>query len=121
MRGLTGRFYQAERLFETEGRRTGFASGGPLRYTAGPGFIGRIRGFHIETAKARSIMATIEEGLLDALRALDTPTVCNALEVVAPKRRGYGYTVDPLVCTRPELGSMCKPRTKIIRNSTLRT
>ncbi len=52
-------------------------------------------------------MATIiEAGLLDALRALDTPTVCNALEVVAPKRRGFGYTVEPLVCTRPELGSM---------------
>ena len=51
-------------------------------------------------------MTTIDEGLLDALRALDTPTVCNALEVVLPKRRGYGYTVEPLVCTRPELGSM---------------
>ena len=51
-------------------------------------------------------MTTIDEGLLDSLRALDTPTVCNALEVVVPKRRGYGYTVEPLVCTRPELGSM---------------
>ncbi|MCB1685048.1 MAG: hypothetical protein R3E82_08635 [Pseudomonadales bacterium] len=48
--------------------------------------------------------------LTDALRAallkLDTPTVCNALEVVAPKRRGYGYTVQPLVCTRPALPPM---------------
>ncbi len=51
-------------------------------------------------------MTIVDETLLEALRALDTPTVCNALEVVAPKRRGYGYTVDPLVCTRPELGSM---------------
>lgn len=50
-------------------------------------------------------MTILDETLLEALRALDTPTVCNALEVVAPKRRGYGYTVDPLVCTRPELGS----------------
>lgn len=50
-------------------------------------------------------MTIVDETLLEALRALDTPTVCNALEVVAPKRRGYGYTVDPLVCTRPELGS----------------
>ena len=41
--------------------------------------------------------------VLDALRSLDTPTVCNALEVVAPSRRGYGYTVDPLVCARPDL------------------
>ena len=51
-------------------------------------------------------MSLIDDGVLDALRALDTPTVCNALETVAPKRRGYGYTVDPLVCTRPGLGSM---------------
>ncbi|MGF1597230.1 MAG: RraA family protein [Acidimicrobiales bacterium] len=40
---------------------------------------------------------------LDALRALDTPTVCNALEVVAPDRRGSGYTVNPFFCPRPEL------------------
>src|SRR3546814_11071838 len=37
------------------------------------------------------------------LRALDTPTICNALEVVAPERRGYGYTVDPLFCAFPKL------------------
>lgn len=41
---------------------------------------------------------------LDALRLLDTPTVCNALEVVAPQRRGSGYTVKPFVCPRPQLG-----------------
>ncbi len=40
---------------------------------------------------------------LDALRALDTPTVCNALEVVAPDRRGGGYSVEPFFCPRPEL------------------
>ena len=44
--------------------------------------------------------------LLRDLATLDTPTVCNALEAVAPKRRGHGYTVEPLVCTRPELGVM---------------
>ena len=51
-------------------------------------------------------MTLVDGAVLEALQALDTPTVCNALEVVAPKRRGYGYTVKPLVCTRPELGSM---------------
>ena len=51
-------------------------------------------------------MSEIDESVLDALRELDTPTVCNALEVVAPERRGYVYTTDPLVCSRPELGSM---------------
>ncbi len=44
---------------------------------------------------------TAEE--LDALRALDTPTVCNALEVVAPERQGRGYSVQPFFCPRPEL------------------
>ena len=51
-------------------------------------------------------MSEIDEALLNQLRGLDTPTVCNALEVVAPQRRGYGYTTNPLVCTRPDLGSM---------------
>ena len=61
-------------------------------------------------------MSQFDESVLDALRALDTPTVCNALEVVAPGRRGYGYTVEPLVCTRAELGSMVGyARTAVIR------
>ncbi|MCP5028656.1 MAG: RraA family protein [Actinomycetia bacterium] len=41
--------------------------------------------------------------VLDALGRLDTPTVCNALEVVIPDRRGWGYTTRPLVCARPDL------------------
>ena len=61
-------------------------------------------------------MPKLDEGVLEALRSLDTPTVCNALELVAPDRRGYGYTVQPLVCTRPELGSMVGyARTAVIR------
>ncbi|MGH7185226.1 MAG: RraA family protein, partial [Pseudomonadota bacterium] len=43
---------------------------------------------------------------LAALRALDTPTICNALEIVAPQRRGFGYTTQPLVCARPALPPM---------------
>ncbi len=41
--------------------------------------------------------------LLETLKAFDTPTICNALERVAPGRTGYGYTTRPLVCVRPEL------------------
>jgi regulator of RNase E activity RraA len=41
--------------------------------------------------------------LLAALRAYDTPTVCNALEIVAPERRAVGFTVEPLVTARPNL------------------
>lgn len=48
-------------------------------------------------------MTELTEAELAALRALDTPTVCNALEVVAPERRGYGFTTKPLVCARPAL------------------
>ena len=50
--------------------------------------------------------APLTDADLAALRALDTPTVCNALEMVAPDRRGGGYTVAPFVCPRPELGPM---------------
>lgn len=38
-----------------------------------------------------------------ALRALDTPTICNALEIILPARRGIGFTTKPLVCARPHL------------------
>jgi len=48
----------------------------------------------------------LTDALRAALTALDTPTVCNALEAVAPERRGHGYTVKPLLCTRPELPPM---------------
>ncbi|MEM7445797.1 MAG: RraA family protein [Pseudomonadota bacterium] len=49
---------------------------------------------------------TVAPDTLEALRSLDTPTVCNALELVAPERRGNGYTVEHLHCVRPELGRM---------------
>ena len=62
-------------------------------------------------------MSGIDNALLSKLKELDTPTVCNALEVVAPQRRGYGYTTTPLVCTRPELGSMVG----FARTATIRT
>ena len=48
-------------------------------------------------------MTTLSDADLDALRALDTPTVCNALEVVAPERRALGFTTEPLVCGFPDL------------------
>jgi regulator of RNase E activity RraA len=43
---------------------------------------------------------------LQALVALDTPTVCNALELLLPDRRGFGFTVEPLVCAFPDLPPM---------------
>jgi regulator of RNase E activity RraA len=37
------------------------------------------------------------------LRSIDTPTVCNLVEIVAPERRGFGYTVKHLHCPFPDL------------------
>ena len=66
-------------------------------------------------------MAELNAELIATLQGLDTPTVCNALEVVAPKRRspmrrGHGYTTAPLVCVRPELGSLVA----VARTATIR-
>ncbi|HLK23222.1 MAG TPA: RraA family protein [Caulobacteraceae bacterium] len=62
-------------------------------------------------------MFDLTEELRQQLQLFDTPTVCNALEVLAPARRGYGYTTQPLVCTRPEL----KPLVAIARTATIRS
>ena len=32
---------------------------------------------------------------LEALKAWDTPTICNGLEIVAPERRAIGFTRMP--------------------------
>jgi regulator of RNase E activity RraA len=41
--------------------------------------------------------------VLEALARYDTPTICNAMEIVAPARRLIGYTTKPLVCPFPNL------------------
>jgi regulator of RNase E activity RraA len=40
------------------------------------------------------------------LRSIDTPTVCNLIEIVTPARRGAGYTVRHLHCPFPDLPPM---------------
>ena len=40
------------------------------------------------------------------LQSIDTPTVCNLLEMVAPDRRGFGYTIKHLHCPFPDLPPM---------------
>jgi regulator of RNase E activity RraA len=39
------------------------------------------------------------------LESMDTPTVCNVIEIVAPERRGHGYTTRHLHCAFPDLPS----------------
>jgi regulator of RNase E activity RraA len=40
---------------------------------------------------------------LEALKSWDTPTICNGLELVAPERRGFGFTVEPMVAVDRKL------------------
>lgn len=54
---------------------------------------------------------------LEALQAFDTPTICNALEIVAPARRATGFIRRPLVAAFPELKPVVAfARTAIIRS-----
>ena len=54
---------------------------------------------------------------LEALRAFDTPTICNALEIIAPARRTIGFTRRPLVAPFPDLKPIVGfARTGLIRS-----
>ena len=55
---------------------------------------------------SQSASAPLPASLLEALGRYDTPTICNAMEVVAPERRLIGYTTKPLVCPFPNLPPM---------------
>ena len=55
--------------------------------------------------------------LLDRLTAIDTPTICNALEVLAPDRRTTGFNRLPLVCPFPAM----KPIVGYARTATIRS
>jgi regulator of RNase E activity RraA len=48
----------------------------------------------------------ISKAHADFLKSIDTPTVCNIVEMVAPQRRGFGYTVRHLHCAFPDLPPM---------------
>lgn len=45
----------------------------------------------------------LNEEELAPLRELDTPTVCNTIEMLRPERQGFGYTTDTMVCVDPGL------------------
>ena len=40
---------------------------------------------------------------LEALKAWDTPTICNGLEIAAPERRAIGFTAEPMVAVDRKL------------------
>jgi regulator of RNase E activity RraA len=58
----------------------------------------------------------LNETELAALRAIDTPTICNALEIVAPERRTTGFTTRTLHCAFPDL----PPTVGYARTATIR-
>lgn len=53
---------------------------------------------------------------LDALRAWDTPTICNGLELIVPERRAIGFTTEQMVAADRSL----KPIVGIARVGTIR-
>jgi len=53
---------------------------------------------------------------LEALRAYDTPTICNGLEVIAPERQATGFTTEPMVAADRTL----KPVVGLARTGTIR-
>ncbi len=53
---------------------------------------------------------------LARLTQWDTPTICNALEDVAPERRGFGFTTEQLVALDPDLPPICG----YVRTATIR-
>ena len=54
---------------------------------------------------------------LEALRGFDTPTICNALEIVTPGRRAMGFTRRPLIAPFPQM----KPVVAFARTAHIRS
>jgi regulator of RNase E activity RraA len=69
------------------------------------------------TDPAASATARLPAELLDQLAGFDTPTICNALEVIAPERRTLGFTTEGLTCLYPLL----KPMVGYARTATMRS
>lgn len=51
-------------------------------------------------------MAKLDLELLTLLRSVDTPTVCNAIEVAQGKRGFSKFTRGTMICSDPEGGAM---------------
>ena len=51
-------------------------------------------------------MAKLDPELLTLLRSVDTPTVCNAIEVAQGKRGFSKFTRGTMICSAPEGGAM---------------
>jgi regulator of RNase E activity RraA len=63
-----------------------------------------------------SALLAPDSSALQALAAFDTPTICNALELVRPDLRGTGYITRPFVCGFPSM----KPVVAFARTARIR-
>src|ERR1041384_2771205 len=63
--------------------------------------IGNVR--QVNSQGMAAMAATLSKQQMEFLQSMDTPTVCNVVEMVAPERRGHGYTVKHLFCPFPDL------------------
>jgi len=50
---------------------------------------------------------SVDLGMIDWLKSVDTPTVSNAIEQIQPRPHKAGFTLLELQCLFPELGRMC--------------
>jgi hypothetical protein len=48
------------------------------------------------------MLSSLPNELLAKLRTFDTPTICNALEIIDAKFRMTGFTTKPLVAPFPD-------------------
>mgnify|MGYP003417222522 CR=1 FL=1 len=58
----------------------------------------------------------LSEAVYQALKAVDTPTICNAIEAIQGRRRNDGFTRSPVVAAHPSLPAMVGfAKTAVIR------
>jgi regulator of RNase E activity RraA len=55
-------------------------------------------------SKKERYMSRLTQEDIETLRRIDTPTICNLIETIAPGRRGHGFTFQHLHCAFPTMG-----------------
>jgi regulator of RNase E activity RraA len=58
---------------------------------------------HTVEGEGMTGMDALDQQTLAALRAVDTPTICNALEIVMGSRTALGFTRSPVIASNPAL------------------
>lgn len=61
-------------------------------------------------------MTDLSQADFDAIAKFDTPTICNALELIVPERRGHGFTTEHLFPLYPDQA----PMVGYVRTATIR-